>query len=123
EADEYAEQRTVELAIEPEDHWETSAPNMIGDGLSFLSGVDRPQVGVCVEIAHVVRGNSGPEAFKRQVREIAADARLNYVQVSAPDRGAVADSWIPWHAFLPAVLPRYSGPLLIEVFNAIQAFL
>jgi len=45
------------------------------------------------------------------------------VQVSAPDRGAVRDSWIPWELFLGTILPVYSGPLLIEVFNAIPAFL
>jgi sugar phosphate isomerase/epimerase len=123
EVGEYAEQRNVRLAIEPVDHWETPAPNMIGDVLSFLTGVRSRQVGVCVDIAHVVLGSSGPEAFKRQVREIAEAGRLNYVQVSAPDRGAVLDSWIPWNVFLPAVLPRYTGPLLIEIFNAIPAFL
>jgi D-psicose/D-tagatose/L-ribulose 3-epimerase len=123
EVGEYAEQRNVKLAIEPVDHWETPAPNMIGDVLSFLTGVESRQVGVCVDIAHVVLGSSGPEAFKRQVREIAAAGRLNYVQVSAPDRGAIADSWIPWHVLLPAVLPRYTGPLLIEICNAIDGFL
>lgn len=120
---EYAEQRGVKVAIEPVDHWETPAPNMIGDVLSFLAGVPSRQVGAVVDIAHVVLGSSGPEAFKRQVRELAAAGRLNYVQVSAPDRGAVADSWIPWSVLLPAVLPRYTGPLLIEIFNAIPAFL
>ena len=123
EVGEYAEKRNVRLAIEPVDHWETPAPNMIGDVLSFLAGVQSRQVGVCVDIAHAVLGSSGPEAFKRDVREIAAADRLNYVQVSAPDRGAVADSWIPWNVFLPAVLPTYTGPLLVEVFNAIPAFL
>ena len=119
---EYAERRGVKVAVEPVDHWETPAPNMLGDVLSFLEGVPSRQVGAVVDIAHVVLGSSGPEAFKREVREIAAAGRLNYVQVSAPDRGAVRDSWIPWSVFLPAVLPGYTGPLLIEVFNAIPAF-
>jgi D-psicose/D-tagatose/L-ribulose 3-epimerase len=123
EVGQYAEERGVTVAIEPVDHWETAAPNMLGDVLSFLAGVPSRQVGSVVDIAHVVLGSSGPEAFKREVRELAAAGRLNYVQVSAPDRGAVLDSWIPWGTFLPAVLPRYSGPLLIEVFNAIPAFL
>jgi D-psicose/D-tagatose/L-ribulose 3-epimerase len=123
ETGEYARQQNVRLAIEPVDHWETPVPNMLGDVLSFLAGVPSRQVGVCVDIAHVVLGSSGPDAFKRQVSEIVAADRLNYVQVSAPDRGAVLDSWIPWHVFLPAVLPSYRGPLLIEVFNAIPAFL
>jgi sugar phosphate isomerase/epimerase len=123
ELGEYAERRNVRLAIEPVDHWETPAPNMVGDVLRFLEGVPSRQVGVCVDSAHVVLGSSGPETFKQDILAAADAGRLNYAQVSAPDRGAVRDSWIPWHAFLGAILPRYSGPLLIEIFNAIPAFL
>lgn len=123
EAGEYAQERGVRLAIEPVDHWETPAPNMVEDVLGFLADVPSRQVGVCVDIAHVVLGSSGPEVFDRQVRAAADAGRLNYVQVSAPDRGAVRDSWIPWELFLGTVLPRYQGPLLIEVFNAVPVFL
>jgi sugar phosphate isomerase/epimerase len=123
ELGEYAERKGVRLAIEPVDHWETPAPNMVGDVLAFLEGVPSRQVGACVDSAHVVLGSSGPEAFRQEIRQLADAGRLNYVQVSPPDRGAVRDSWIPWSEFLGAVTPRYSGPLLIEVFNAIPAFL
>jgi sugar phosphate isomerase/epimerase len=123
ELGEYAEGKNVRLAIEPVDHWETPAPNMVGDVLRFLEGVPSRQVGVCIDSAHVVLGSSGPEAFKQQVLQVAETDRLNYAQVSAPDRGAVRDSWIPWSLFLGAILPRYEGPLLIEIFNAIPAFL
>jgi D-psicose/D-tagatose/L-ribulose 3-epimerase len=120
---EYAAERDVSLAIEPVDHWETPAPNMVSDVLHFLEGVASRQVGVCVDSAHVVLGSSGPDAFRRDIAVAADTDRLHYVQVSAPDRGAVRDSWIPWDEFLGTVLPRYRGPVLIEVFNAIPAFL
>jgi D-psicose/D-tagatose/L-ribulose 3-epimerase len=123
ELGDYAARQGVRLAIEPVDHWETPAPNMVGDVLRFLEGVPSRQVGVCVDSAHVVLGSSGPAAFRRDIAEAADAGRLNYVQVSAPDRGAVRDSWIPWQEFLGTVLPRYEGPLLIEVFNAIPDFL
>ncbi len=123
EAGEYAESRGVALAIEPVDHWETPAPNMLGDLLAFLAGVPSRQVGAVVDSAHVVLGSSGPQAFRKEVTALAESGRLTYVQVSAPDRGAVRDSWIPWDTFLGTILPVYSGPLLIEVFNAIPAFL
>jgi D-psicose/D-tagatose/L-ribulose 3-epimerase len=122
ELGEYAAGRNVRLAIEPVDHWETPAPNMLGDLLTFLAGVPSLQVGAVVHSAHVVLGSSGPEAFKHEVIALAESDRINYVQVSAPDRGAVRDSWIPWDTFLGTLLPVYSGPLLIEVFNAIPAF-
>jgi sugar phosphate isomerase/epimerase len=122
-AGDYAAGKGVKLAIEPVDHWEQAAPNMVGEVLRFLDGVPSRQVGVCVDSAHVVLGSSGPEQFRRDVLEATAAGRLNYAQVSAPDRGAVADSWIPWREFLGAILPGYDGPLLIETFNAIPAFL
>jgi sugar phosphate isomerase/epimerase len=123
ELGEYAAGKNVQLAIEPVDHWETPAPNMLGDVLGFLGGVRSRQVGVCVDSSHVVLGSSGPDAYRREVEEIARTDRLHYVQVSPPDRGELRDSWIPWREFLEPILPRYTGPLLVEVFNAIPAFL
>ena len=120
---EYAAERGVTLAIEPVDHWETPAPNLLEDVLHLLDGVPSRQVGLAVDSAHVVLGSSGPEAFQREIRAAADSGRLNYVQVSAPDRGMIRDSWIPWEMFLGTVMPRYDGPLLIEIFNAIPVFL
>jgi sugar phosphate isomerase/epimerase len=123
EVGDYAAAKGVKLAIEPVDHWEQAAPNMVGEVLRFLDGVRSRQVGVCIDSAHVVLGSSGPDEFRRDVLEAAGAGRLNYAQVSAPDRGAVHDSWIPWREFLGAIVPGYDGPLLIEIFNAIPAFL
>ncbi|MCG7524767.1 sugar phosphate isomerase/epimerase [Streptomyces sp. OfavH-34-F] len=120
---EYAAGQGVRVAIEPVDHWETPAPNMVRDVLDFLGGVRSPHIGVCVDSSHVVLGSSGPEAYLRDIEDCARQQRLHYVQVSPPDRGEVADSWIPWREFLDPVLPVYEGPLLIEVFNAIPEFL
>ncbi|HEV3382003.1 MAG TPA: sugar phosphate isomerase/epimerase family protein [Trebonia sp.] len=122
ELGEYAESRCVKVAIEPVDHWETPAPNMLSDVLGFLGDVNSRNVGVCVDSAHVVLGSIGPATYRRDVDEIARQDRLHYVQISAPDRGEVKDSWIPWREFLEPVLPRYDGPLLIEVFNAVPPF-
>jgi sugar phosphate isomerase/epimerase len=120
---EHAAEKGVQVAIEPVDHWETPAPNMVREVLDFLAGVSSPNIGVCVDSSHVVLGSSGPEAYRRDIQDAADQRRLHYVQVSPPDRGEVADSWIPWRTFLDPILPVYDGPLLIEVFNAIPAFL
>ncbi len=120
---EYAASKGVKVAIEPVDHWETPAPNMVNDVMSFLGGVKSPQVGVCIDSAHVVLGSNGPAVFTNDVRSVLAARRLHYVHISAPDRGAVHDSWIPWNPFLKPVLEGYDGPLLVEVFNAIPVFL
>lgn len=123
ELSDYAAKQGVSLAIEPVDHWETAGPNMVHDVTRFLEGVASPQVGVCVDSAHVVLGSDGPHEFNRDIDRLSKAKRLNYVHLSAPDRGAVKDSWIPWQPFLTPILASYNGPLLVEVFNAIPVFL
>jgi sugar phosphate isomerase/epimerase len=123
ELGDYAGERGVTLGIEPVDHWETPAPNLVGEVADFLDHVPSPAVGVCIDSSHVVLGSEGPAAFRAQVERLAAGSRVSSIHVSAPDRGALADSWIPWDGFLGPVLAHYDGPLLIEVFNAVPAFL
>jgi sugar phosphate isomerase/epimerase len=123
ELGEYASEQGVSLAIEPVDHWETPGPNMVQDVTRFLEGVSSPQVGVCVDSAHVVLGSDGPEEFNSGINSLIKAGRLHSVHISAPDRGAVKDSWIPWQPFLTPILAGYHGPLLVEVFNAIPVFL
>jgi D-psicose/D-tagatose/L-ribulose 3-epimerase len=119
----YAVDQDVKVAIEPVDHWETPAPNMVRDVMHFVESLSVPSVGVCVDSAHVVLGSDGPKAFTKDVGGVLDAQRLHYVHISAPDRGAVHDSWIPWNHFLGPILERYSGPVLVEVFNAIPVFL
>jgi D-psicose/D-tagatose/L-ribulose 3-epimerase len=122
ELGEYAHDRGVSLAIEPVDHWETPVPNHVGEVLDFLEGVASRQVGVCIDSAHVMLGGDGPAAFGEQIRRAGEQGRIHAVHISAPDRGAFHDSWIPWQLFLEPVLAGYAGPLLIESFNAVPAF-
>jgi len=122
ELGDYAAERDVKLAIEPVDHWETPAPNLVGEVVDFLDRVKNPHIGVCIDSAHVVLGSQGPASFVESATRAAAMKRVHYVQISAPDRGAVHDSWIPWTPFLDTVMPGYEGPLLVEVFNAVPVF-
>jgi len=122
ELGQYAASKNVRLAIEPVDHWETPAPNSVTDVLDFLEGVPSRQVGVCIDSAHVMLAGGGPAAFAAEVRRAADADRLHYVHISAPDRGAIHESWIPWKAFLEPILESYEGPLLLEAFNAVEPF-
>ena len=119
----YAAEKKVKLAIEPITHWETPGPNTLSQLMKFLAGVESKQVGVVIDSAHETLDGDGPEIFKAQVAELAKQDRLHYVQVSPPDRGAVHTSWIPWQGFLEPILEVYSGPVAVEIFNAIPAFL
>jgi len=119
---EYAAAREVKLAIEPVKSWETPPPNMVSEILDFLDGLEHPQCGVTIDTAQVVLESRGPAVFKDNVARAARQDRLHYVHISAPDRGAVKDSWIPWEIVLNEIEPVYRGPYLVEVFNAIPPF-
>ncbi|OIK07693.1 sugar phosphate isomerase/epimerase family protein [Streptomyces monashensis] len=119
---EYAAAREVKLAIEPVKSWETPPPNMVSEALDFLDGLEHTHAGVTIDTAQVVMESQGPSVFKDNVARAARQNRLHYVHISAPDRGAVKDSWIPWDIVLNEVEPVYRGPYLVEVFNAIPPF-
>ncbi|BAB77949.1 sugar phosphate isomerase/epimerase family protein [Anabaena sp. FACHB-709] len=119
---EYAERKKVKLAIEPITHWETPGPNKLSQLIEFLKGVTSKQVGVVIDSAHEILDGEGPEIFKTQVEYLAQQRRLHYVQVSPPDRGALHTSWLPWKSFLAPILKVYDGPIAVEIFNAIPAF-
>lgn len=119
---EHAVAKDVTLAIEPVKSWETPGPNMVSEALDFLDGFESRPAGVAIDTAQVVMESQGPEVFRRNVARAAAQDRLHYVHVSAPDRGQVRDSWIPWDLMLRELEPVFSGPYLVEVFNAVPPF-
>ncbi|MEU6541413.1 TIM barrel protein [Streptomyces sp. NPDC047000] len=119
---EYATAREVRLAVEPVKSWETPPPNMVSEVLDFLEGLEQPQGGVAIDTAQVVMESQGPSVFRQNVARAVRQDRLYYVHISAPDRGAVKDSWIPWDIVSDEIEPVYHGPYLIEVFNAIPPF-
>lgn len=119
----YADKKGVKITIEPVDHWETPAPNMVSDVLEFLVNIDNRVAGLTVDSAHVVLGSNGPDVFDRNIRDLLKQDRLHYIHISAPDRGEVQDSWIPSTTTLPPVRAQYKGPYLIEVINAVPPFL
>jgi sugar phosphate isomerase/epimerase len=119
---EYAATKEVRLALEPIKSWESPPPNMVSEALNFLEDAEIATGGVTVDTAQVVMESQGPEIFKRNVARAARQNRLFYVHISAPDRGAVRDSWIPWDLMLGELEPVYHGPYLVEVFNAIPPF-
>jgi sugar phosphate isomerase/epimerase len=126
---EYALENGVKLAIEPVKSWETPPPNMVSEVLDFLDEIQNPcepPCGITIDTAQVLMESRGPTKFRENVvrafNENPLKDRLLYVHISAPDRGAVHDSWIPWDTMLDAIEPVYRGPYLIEVFNAIPPF-
>lgn len=118
----YAIDRGVKLAIEPVDHWETPGPNTVSDVLGFTAQLKSSQVGATFDTAHIVLGSTGPQTLHVNVQTATRMKRMHYVHISPPDRGAVKDSWIPWDTLMPEIVPAYTGPYLVEVFNAVPPF-
>ncbi len=90
--------------------------------MQFLNGIENSQIGAVIDSAHETLDGDGAEIFKEQVKILAEQNRLHYIQVSAPDRGAIHTSWLPWKSFLEPVL-QYYDPIAVEIFNAIPAFI
>lgn len=118
----YARDKQVTLAIEPVKNWETPGPNRVAEALDFLDSYDIPSCGVTIDTAQVVLESQGPAVFRDNVARAVRKGQLNYVHISAPDRGEVKDCWIPWEIMLGEIAPVYRGPYLVEVFNAIPPF-
>ena len=122
---EFASTKGVKLAIEPVKNWEMPPPNMVSEVLDFLDSPEMTKASLCgvtIDTAQVVMESQGPRTFKNNVKRAAKQNRLLYVHISAPDRGKVRDSWIPWDTLLSELVPVFQGPYLIEVFNAIPPF-
>lgn len=119
----YAEEKKVKLAIEPIKNWESPPPNMVSEVLDFCDSISETSTcGVAIDTAQCVMESKGPSVFSTNVKRAAEKKRLYYVHVSAPGRGQVHDSWIPWDFMLTELTPVFDGPYLVEVFNAIPPF-
>ncbi len=119
----YAVQKEVILAIEPIKNWESPPPNMVSEVLDFCDTIDESSpCGVALDTAQCVLESQGPSVFKNNIARAVNKNRLYYIHISAPDRGRIHDSWIPWDFMLGEIEPVYDGPYLIEVFNAIPPF-
>lgn len=121
----YAETVGVQLCIEPITHWEMPGPNKLSQTIPILEKIPYSSAGVVIDSSHEILDGEGPEHFQKQVQWLASNNRLHYVQVSPPDRGALHTCWLPWESFLAPILneANYTGPIAVEVFNALPEFL
>lgn len=121
EVAEYAEDNGVRLALEPLTHWELACLNTLRQVIDFVDAVDRPAFGVLIDTSHETLDGKGPREFREQVSRLAEMKKLFHVHISAPHRGDVSEAWINWyHIFGTLIKVGWNGPLVIEIFNAIE---
>ncbi len=123
ELGEYAKGRKVKLAIEGLTHWELFGLNTATQVLEFVELVDHENVGVHIDMSHETLDGDGPDAFRRVVARAMGIDRLFHFHISAPDRGDVTRSWLPWDEMLGTLKAHgWNKPLVIETFNAVEPF-
>lgn len=118
----YAEKKGIRLAYEPLTHWEMPGLNTLRETIAYLQQLEHPNVGVTLDISHEVLDGEGPAVFAQEVAWLAHNNKLFYVQVSAPHRGDVTASWLPWNDFFKPLRRVWNGPLTIEMMNAVTPF-
>ena len=123
ELGEYAKENKVKLAIEGLTHWEHFGLNTATQVLEFAEMVDHENVGVHIDMSHETLDGDGPDVFRRVVARAMGIDRLFHFHISAPDRGDVTRSWLPWDEMLGALKAHgWNKPLVIETFNAVEPF-
>lgn len=109
----YAAQRSVTLAIEPLNRYETSLINTIDQALDALEPLLGPGLGLALDSYHLnIEEQDIPAAVAR------AGTHIAHVQVCGNDRGTVGADHFDWKSFLHALdTAGYSGPLCVESFT------
>ncbi len=111
---EHAEQRQMQLGIEPLNRYETSLINTVEQALEVVERLDSKACGVALDTFHMNIEEKDPPAAIR-----AARGRIAHVQVCGNDRGAPGSDHQDWPAILDALdAAEYRGPLCIESFSA-----
>ena len=112
EVADYAGERSVALAIEPLNRFETDLVNTTEQGLGLCDLIGRSNVGLLIDTFHM---NIEDKSLGDAVR-LAGD-RVFHVQVSENDRGTPGSGHVPWAEFFEALRDiDYRGQIVVESF-------
>ncbi|RCS94334.1 sugar phosphate isomerase/epimerase [Brevibacterium aurantiacum] len=110
----YAAERSVTLAVEPLNRYETSIINTVDQALEALDPLLDRGIGLALDSYHLNIEERPPAAAIR-----AAGDHCKVVQVCGNDRGPVGGDHTDWDAFFDALDDiAYAGPLTVESFTA-----
>jgi D-psicose/D-tagatose/L-ribulose 3-epimerase len=113
EAAAYAAERSVKLAIEPLNRFETDLVNTVDQGLKLVADVGAKNVGLLLDTFHMnIEEKDVPCAIRR------AAGRIVEFHACSSDRGTPGEDHLPWNAIAAALRDvRYEGPVVIEAFT------
>jgi D-psicose/D-tagatose/L-ribulose 3-epimerase len=109
----YAGARSVKLAVEPLNRFETDLINTVDQGLRLVREIGADNVGLLLDTFHMnIEEKDIPAAIRR------ADGRIVEFHASSNDRGTPGEDHLPWPAIAGALREaRYHGPVVIEAFT------
>jgi D-psicose/D-tagatose/L-ribulose 3-epimerase len=113
EAAAYAAERSVKLAIEPLNRFETDLVNTVDQGLELIADVGAENVGLLLDTFHMnIEEKDIPSAIRR------AGGRIVEFHACSSDRGTPGEDHLPWRAIADALRNvGYEGPVVIEAFT------
>jgi len=109
----YAATRSVKLAFEPLNRFETDLVNTVDQGLCLIGDIGRSNVGFLLDTFHMnIEEKSIPEAIRRAGRHIFE------FHACSSDRGTPGEDHLPWPEIVAALAETgYDGPVVIEAFT------
>ena len=109
----YAGERSVALAIEPLNRFETDLVNTVEQGLELCERIGRPNAGLLLDTFHMnIEERSLPEAIRL------AGERVLHFHACENDRGAPGTGHVEWDGVLAALAGiGYTGQIVIESFT------
>jgi D-psicose/D-tagatose/L-ribulose 3-epimerase len=109
----YAAERSVKLAIEPLNRFETDLINTVDQGLRMVDEIAADNVGLLLDTFHMnIEEKDIPAAIRR------AAGRIVEFHACSNDRGTPGEDHLPWRAIAGALRDvRYDGPVVIEAFT------
>ena len=109
----YAAERSVELAIEPLNRFETDLVNTVDQGLELLADIGAKNAGLLLDTFHMnIEEKDVPSAIRR------AAGHIVEFHACSNDRGTPGEDHLPWSAIADALREAgYDGPVVIEAFT------
>ena len=109
----YAAERSVKLAIEPLNRFETDLVNTVDQGLGLVADVGAGNVGLLLDTFHMnIEEKDIPSAIRR------ANGHIVEFHACSNDRGTPGEDHLPWNAIADALRDvQYEGPVVIEAFT------
>ena len=109
----YAAERSVKLAIEPLNRFETDLINTVDQGLKLLADIGAKNAGLLLDTFHMnIEEKDIPSAIRR------AAGHIVEFHACSNDRGTPGEDHLPWSAIADALHDAgYEGPVVIEAFT------